>query len=275
VKEAFKRLVVSAFDAALVAGSRAHDYLGTLGLNGNRQFRPWDVVDNSHFRRGADAARRAPLEARARLKLPERYFICAARFVPKKNLARLVEAYARYVEGADGSPWSLVLSGAGPLEAELRARAAAAGLGQLVSFPGFLQYGDLPACYGLAGALVLPSESDQWGLVVNEAMASGLPVMVSSRCGCAPDLVRDGENGFTFEPRETAALSNLLGRIARMDPGGRAAMGGRSQEIVAAFTPEDFASGLKAAIECALGRRRRNGLLTRAVIGALAARPPR
>lgn len=274
LKEALKRLMLSAFDAALVAGNRANDYLGELGLDGECRFRPWDVVDNAHFELGADAARRRPAEPRERLKLPERYFVCVSRFVPKKNLARLVEAYARYVAGAGNSAWSLVLSGAGPLEADLRAQAA--GLGPRVHFPGFLQYQDLPACYGLAEALVLPSMSDQWGLVVNEAMAAGLPVLVSTRCGCAPELVRAGENGFTFDPGDTAALADLLGRTAGMGPEMRASMGARSREIVAAFTPQAFASGLTAAVECALVRRRgRKRLLTRAVVRALAARPPR
>jgi 1,2-diacylglycerol 3-alpha-glucosyltransferase len=273
-KEALKRYLLSAFDAALVAGTRSHDYLETLGVGVDCRFWPWDVVDNAHFESGADAARRAPGEASARLNLPEHYFLCVARFVPKKNLGGLVRAYARYVASAGESAWSLVLSGNGPLEDELRAQVAAAGLGSRVCFPGFLQYADLPACYGLAGALILPSESDQWGLVVNEAMAAGLPVLVSSHCGCAPDLVRDGENGFTFEPGEAAVLSGLLGRIAGMRPEGRSAMGARSREIVSGFTPEAFASGLKSAIGCALARRRGSGLVARAIVGALAARSP-
>ncbi len=275
-KEALKKMTLSAFDAALVAGCRAHDYMGTLGLGRDRRFEPWDVVDNLHFERGADAARRSSGEARARLGLPENYFICVARFVAKKNLVGLIDAYERYVAGAGESAWSLVLSGAGPLEAELRARVEAAGLGSRVFFPGFLQYADLPASYGLAGAFVLPSGSDQWGLVVNEAMAAGIPVLVSSRCGCTPELVRPGKNGFTFEPGEPAALADLLKRVAGMRPEERASMGVASREVVAAFTPEAFASGLKAAIGCALDRRRRRaGLFTRAVLGALATRPVR
>ncbi len=276
MKEAFKRLVLSAFDAALVAGTRSHDYLGTLGMKGETRFRPWGVVDNAHFERGADAVRRSPANSRSKLKLPDRFFICTARFVPKKNLAALVEAFARYAAAARESAWALVFSGAGPLEDDLRARVAAAGLGSRVCFPGFVQYPELPAYYGLAGAAILPSVSDQWGLVVNEAMAAGLPVLVSSRCGCAPDLVRGGENGHTFEPNDTAVLADVMGRVAGMDRGSLAAMGTRSREIVAAFTPESFAAGLKAAVGCALARRpRRSGLLTRAVIGALAARNPR
>jgi glycosyltransferase involved in cell wall biosynthesis len=276
VKEALKRLVVSAFDAALVAGSRSNDYLGTLGMRGDALFRPWDVVDNEHFKNGAEAVRRTPSEARSRLGLPGRYFLCSARFVPKKNLGALVDAYARYVALAGESAWTLVLSGSGPLEGALREQVAAAGLGARVYFPGFLQYPDLPTLYGLAGALILPSVSDQWGLVVNEAMAAGLPVVVSSRCGCAPDLVRSGENGFTFEPDDPEALARIMARMAGLETVKLAAMGRRSGEIIAEFTPEAFASGLKAAIECARARSPgRRKLAARAAVGALSARPSR
>lgn len=257
VKEMLKRSVVASFDAALVAGSRARSYLAGLGVASDRCFAPWDVVDNAYFERGADQARGNEAVSRARLKLPPHYFVCVARFVPKKNLERLIDAYARYAERGGELAWGLVLVGAGPLETPLRARVTARGINARVHFPGFLQYPDLPACYGLAGALVLPSVSDQWGLVVNEAMAAGLPVLVSSRCGCAPDLVREGENGFTFDPGDTAALAQRLTLIAAMSALERAAVGSRARALVAGFSPSAFSSGLEAAVACALKRRRR------------------
>jgi 1,2-diacylglycerol 3-alpha-glucosyltransferase len=275
-KEAFKRRIVAAFDAALVAGNRAHNYLESLGLQGDRRFQPWDVVDNTHFERGVKLSVTEERAARERLKLPPRYFFCVARFVPKKNLPRLVEAYVSYAGQAGTDAWSLVLAGAGPLEAELRASVAAAGLEAQVHFTGFLQYPDLPAYYSLAGAFVLPSESDQWGLVVNEAMAAGLPVLVSARCGCAPDLVREGENGFTFDPANIEALAGRLTQVAALDQARRIAMGQRSREIIAAFSPEAFAIGLEAAIACALARRRaRQPWLTRVLVNLLARRSPK
>jgi 1,2-diacylglycerol 3-alpha-glucosyltransferase len=274
-KEALKRRIVAAFDAALVAGNRAHDYLERLGIGDDRRFQPWDVVDNGHFEHGSELSRNDGPASRERLKLPPRYFLCVARFVPKKNLAGLVKAYARYARQAGHDAWSLVLSGTGPLEAELRAVVAAAGLDAQVYFPGFLQYPDLPACYGLAGALVLPSVSDQWGLVVNEAMAAGLPVLVSSRCGCAPDLVREDENGFAFDPENIEALAGRLTEVAGLGQARRAAMGQRSREIIAAYSPEAFARGLEAAIACALARRRaRKPWLTRLPVNLLARRAP-
>ena len=82
-----------------------------------------------------------------------------------------------------------------------------------VLLPGFKQYPELPLYYGLAGAFVLPSLTEPWGLVVNEAMAAGLPVVVSDRCGCASDLVRPGENGFAFDPCDIEQLAALLGQF--------------------------------------------------------------
>jgi glycosyltransferase involved in cell wall biosynthesis len=275
-KEALKRRIVAAFDAALVAGRRAHDYSKRLGFGDDCRFQPWDVIDNQHFEHGAALSRNDGPASRERLKLPPRYFLCVARFVPKKNLPRLVEAYARYALQAGNDAWSLVLSGTGPLETELRNCVAAAGLTGQVHFPGFLQYPDLPAYYGLAGAFILPSGSDQWGLVVNEAMAAGLPVLVSSRCGCAPDLVREGENGFTFDPENIDMIAGRLTQVAGLDQTRRRAMGQRSREIVAAFSPEAFARGLEAAIACALVRRRaRKPWPTRMLVNLLARRPSR
>jgi glycosyltransferase involved in cell wall biosynthesis len=274
-KEAFKRRIVSVFDAALVAGRRAHDYLESLGLRSERRFQPWDVVDNVYFERGAELSRKDESALRQKLKLPPRYFLCVTRFIPKKNLPRLVEAYARYAMQAGPDAWSLVLAGAGPLETELRAGVGAAGLNRQVHFPGLLPYADLPMYYGLAGAFVLPSVSDQWGLVVNEAMAAGLPVLVSSRCGCAPDLVHEGENGFAFDPENIETLAGQLTRMAGLDQARRAAMGQRSREMIKSFSPEAFAQGLEAAIACALKQRRPDkSWFIRMPINLLARRSP-
>src|SRR5262249_59830905 len=108
----------------------------------------------------------------------------------------------RYRAAAGTAAWKLVLLGEGEQRAKLEGLRDALGLRNDVSMPGFKQYDELPAYYGLASAFVHTSTTEQWGLVVNEAMAAGLPVLVSERCGCGPDLVREGVNGFTFDPRQ-------------------------------------------------------------------------
>jgi glycosyltransferase involved in cell wall biosynthesis len=271
-KEAVKRRVVGLCGAALAGGRPQADYLVRLGMRREDIFLGYDVVDNEHFWCGASAARAEADEARRRLGLPERYFLASARFVPKKNLPALVRAYARHRDEAGGEPWALVLLGDGPGRAELEALRDGLGLRDAVLLPGFKQYEELPAYYGLAGAFVHASTVEQWGLVVNEAMAAGLPVLVSRTCGCASDLAVEGRNGFTFDPGDTAALARLLGRLAQAGPD-RAAMGETSRQIIQAWSPERFATGLRGAVGAALrGRGRRRPWLSRFLIRSLARR---
>jgi 1,2-diacylglycerol 3-alpha-glucosyltransferase len=273
-REMLKRRLVALFHAGLAAGTRSAQYLQYLGIREERIFRHWDVVDNAYFSREADIARRDDHDIRSLLGLSSNFFLCVARFVPKKNLSGLLTAFADYTRRAGTHAWSLVLSGSGPLDNALRRQVEEQGVVRRVHFVGFQQYSALPTYYGLAGALVLPSLSDQWGLVVNEAMAAGLPVVVSGRCGCAPDLVEEGANGFVFDPANLTQLTNRLGEIAGMSTERLAAMGQRSREIMSRFSPESFATGLWAAVECA----HRVGPVgvpwaTRLLLGRLSRRP--
>ncbi len=102
-------------------------------------------------------------------------------------------------------------------------------------------------------AFVHVSTSEQWGLVVNEAAASGLPVIVSDRCGCAPELVETGINGFIVDPYDVESLAGAMCRIASSGCD-RVAMGMRSQEIVSRWGPETFAKSLQRAVNIALSR---------------------
>jgi glycosyltransferase involved in cell wall biosynthesis len=118
------------------------------------------------------------------------------------------------------------------------------------------------------------STTEQWGLVVNEAMAAGLPVLVSDRCGCAPDLVEVGVNGFTFDPCGVEELAGLMQRVAAMTDGQRDAMGRASQRIIADWGPERFADGLMQAVQAALRRPPPTpSLFDQALVWALARRP--
>jgi glycosyltransferase involved in cell wall biosynthesis len=244
-KEAVKRRLIRLFQAGLVGGMTHADYLAELGLPGDRIFFGYDVVDNDHFRAGADAARAAPRPP----GLPAAYFLASSRLIERKNLLSLLDAYAAYRARAGAGAWDLVILGDGVQRGDLERRRDQLGLGDHVHMPGFKPYDELPTYYALAGAFVLPSNLEQWGLVVNEAMAAGLPVIVSDRCGCAVDLVEEGRNGFRFPPADAARLAELLARVA--GPSDRAAMGRRSREIIATWSPARFADGLTRAVETA------------------------
>lgn len=249
-KEWIKRRIVGLCDAALVGGGPHHDYLAMLGMDPARIFLGYDVVDNDHFRAGADAARADPAARTAR-GLPERYFLASNRFLPQKNLPVLLDAFAEYRRQTGPSAWKLVLLGDGPLRAEIEARRATLGLDDALLLPGFRQYEELPAYYGLAEAFVHTASSEPWGLVVNEALAAGLPAVVSAACGCAPDLIRDGENGFVFEPDDTTRLASGLARVAEASEAERSRMGRASREIIDRWPAGRFADGMEAAVDAA------------------------
>jgi 1,2-diacylglycerol 3-alpha-glucosyltransferase len=278
--ESIKRIVVSLFSAGLAGGQLQMEYLIALGLRRDRVFTGYDVVDNEYFRRKAEEVRNQALEVRQKYGLPENYFLASARFIEKKNLPTLIRAYARYRELAgngddgprttDNGPWDLVLLGDGPLKAVLCRLISDLRLRGHVHLAGFIRYRDLPAYYALADVFVHASRTEQWGLVVNEAMATGLPVIVSNRCGCVPDLVAEGQNGFTFDPGSVEGLSKLMLDMWRLPKERREKMGRESRRIVAGFTPANFATGAQRAINAAKAAPiRRTGLFPSLLLKAL------
>ena len=120
-----------------------------------------------------------------------------------------------------------------------------------VFFPGFRQIEELPRFYAHAGCFIHPALTEPWGLVVNEAMACGLPVLVSDRVGCSQDLVQNGVNGFTFDPKDVGRICELMGTVAANDfP--RDEFGAASRRIVDRYSPQAFAAGLEAAARKAM-----------------------
>jgi len=196
-------------------------------------------------------AKQREAELRKELGLPEHYFVCTARLSPEKNIARLLQAFALYRK--NGGKWDLVLVGSGPQEQTLRAMAVRLAPGA-IHFAGWQQYPDLPRYYGLASAAVLPSLSEPWGLVVNEAMAAGLPVLVSNRCGCVPELCHNGINGYQFDPKDVKWLAYLMCRTSSGEVD-LERMGQASQRIIANFTPETWADALWDCIQVAQSGR--------------------
>lgn len=258
-KEAVKRCLLAAFDSALAAGSLHVQYLNALGMPPERVFLKYDVVDNEFWAAWASRCRQQPQQWRQALGLPENFFLTACRLVPKKNVAGLLRAYDRYA-AQEQSPWPLVVVGDGPLRAELEGLSEHLGLSRHVRFLGYLSADQMGPIYGLASVFILASSfAEQWGLVVNEAMSAGLPVLVSRVCGCVPDLVLEGVTGYTFEPSDEVALSSLMARCSR---GGLdlSRLGEAAQSHIQAYSPQAFAENLFAASEAAVDHARRRRL---------------
>ena len=246
-KEQIKKSVVACFSGALVGGTPHAQYIRQLGARHTPVAHGYDVVDNAHFKEGAAAARSQAGLYREQHGLPARYFLTSNRFMEKKNLFRLLEAYQQYRQQSS-APCDLVMLGDGELKPQLLNTIQELDIQEYVHLPGFRQYQDLPVYYGLATAFVHASTSEQWGLVVNEAMASGLPVIVSSRCGCAEDLVKQGVNGFAFDPYDTDELTRYL-LLTGQDSGQGDKMGKQSERIIEAYSPATFREGVMQLVD--------------------------
>jgi len=254
------RLFVRRFDAALVGGQLHFDYLVELGFPVEQIFFGYDVVDNDYFRARAAAARADPGEARRRNPLlPVRpFFLAVTRLIDRKNILGLVEAFAAYRQHfkEDGA-WDLAICGSGKEEPRIRQMIQHLELGDSVHMPGFVSYQQIGDWYGLADAFVHPALQEQWGLVVNEACAAGLPILSSQTVGARYDLVRENENGWLFNPRSKEEITSVLIKMHTSDRSKRNMMGKNSEAIVAAFCPQRFATSLFRAIEAARGSRKR------------------
>jgi glycosyltransferase involved in cell wall biosynthesis len=130
--------------------------------------------------------------------------------------------------------WVWSIAGHGPLRAKIEESIVQLGLQDRVELLGHVPYQKLPALYRAADLYLQPSVSEPWGLAVNEAMACALPVIVSDRCGCREDLVRDGENGFLFDPLDPESLRRVLARVREVRDRWPS-MGLASRRIVAAW----------------------------------------
>jgi glycosyltransferase involved in cell wall biosynthesis len=238
--------LLRAFDACLVVGERSREYYQHYGVPSDRLFRSPHCVDNVFFARAADAVRRSPLDPRQAFGIPADavVFLFAGKLIGKKRPLDFLRAL-------DGVPaglpiWGLIV-GDGPLRYECEEHRRQNRTP--VTMIGFLNQQQIGRAYAVADALVLPSDGrETWGLVVNEAMACGVPAIVSEEAGCAPDLVINGETGFTYPCGSVETLSDRITVIAR-NRELRQAMGERSANHITAFSPAAAAAGVAKALK--------------------------
>ena len=208
-KELAKALMLAPYHAAIVGGHRHLAYFRFLGFHRRPVVPGYDTVDLARVR-----AMGGGLAAPDGAAYAARDFIFVGRFVDKKNLVELVEGYALYAKAAGAAARRLVLIGAGPEEAAIRARAEALGVTALIDFPGFLGAEAVAQRLGQGLALVLPSAEEQWGLVVNEALAFGLPAIISPAVGSGDLLIRNLVNGYVIELNAPEGLAAALTALA-------------------------------------------------------------
>ncbi len=241
--EFLKRRFLGLCAAFLAAGKSSRDYLLAFKVPASNIFFAPNAVDVDSYSTLAARARNSAEAVRLRFNLPTRYFLYVGRLVPEKGVFDLLRAYAA-LDDSSRSQIGLVFAGDGPARAALAQQAAPF---PDVRFTGFLQKEETPTVYALAQALVLPTHSDTWGLVVNEAMACSVPVVVTSVAGCAADLVIEDVTGFQFAPQDRDGLTLILKKFVQF-PDLTQTMGANSRQHIDDYTPSTWAQGAAHAI---------------------------
>jgi glycosyltransferase involved in cell wall biosynthesis len=231
-------------DGFAVPGKSAFEYLRSLGSPAESIFTAPNAVDSAFFARQAEKVKRQAAAFRGKFELPSRFILFVGRLVPEKGVFDLLQAYAK-LGGGLRSEVGLVFAGDGVSKKALLEQAKRIEPG-MIRFPGFAEREDLAGLYALAEALVLPTHSDTWGLVVNEAMVCGLPIVVTKVAGCASDLVEDGWNGYIVPPADPDRLCAAIRSLLRQ-PETAQQMRVHSSERIQAYSPQACAHGLAAA----------------------------
>lgn len=267
-KEGLKSgLIRTLFDWAVTGGAAHVHYLRQLRFPADRVVGFYDVVDNEGIAKRCVELRRDTTADQH--GLPSQYFLFVGRLAPEKNVAGLLSEWLTYRE--NGGTWPLVLAGDGPEAAGLHRLARQSRFPADVYFAGHKSSRELLPFFCFASCFVLPSTREPWGLVVNEAMAAALPVIVSRRCGCAEDLVENGLNGLIFNPDHKDELAHCLHSIEQLSPDELRRMGHRSADRIANYSPRNFGREIAAIAGVFQGAKlqtQRGGSRERAHVGS-------
>lgn len=207
-REVGKSLMYLPYCGGLASGNRSSDYLRFLGV-------PKDKITGNYNSLSVERIRALSGSPPAPLGEPfeRRHFSIIARFVEKKNLFIALEAYDLYRRDK-ASPRKLHLYGSGTLDHDLRRRIKEMALEELVIIEGFLQTEAICQALGKTLALILPSIEEQFGNVVIEALAMGVPVILSENCGARDHLIRTAVNGFVVEPDNATGFAFFMDMLA-------------------------------------------------------------
>jgi glycosyltransferase involved in cell wall biosynthesis len=241
----FHLAMLSHYRAVLPIGAANRRYYRAFGVGDRRMFDSPYFIENQRFAAASAGADRSALRARWGIPADAFCFLFSGKLVEKKHPEAVVGAMA----GLPGA--HLLIAGSGELEDRVRASALACGVG--CSFAGFLNQSEIPLAYAAADCLVLPSDAGEtWGLVVNEAMACGIPAIVSDRVGCREDLIVEGETGFSFPFGDTAVLAEKM-RVVASVPVLAGRMGANARELVARYSAANAADGVVRAMRKVCG----------------------
>ena len=248
VKNWLKKLMVSHADGIAAAGRATVAYVKGLGATDGQIFLAPLSADNQFFARQAAEIHRE--QAKHEKGYPGLLILYAGRLVREKGVFILLEAFAHILTELPDA--GLLIAGHGPEQEKMKDFCRRAKL-RHVYFLGARQYHEMPSVYALADVLALPTFSDPWGMVVNEAFACGVPAVVSSVAGSCDDLIIDGKTGFAVRAGDPIELADRILQILR-DPTLRARLSANCRFLIQKYSPQACAQGL---LEAALQGRLR------------------
>jgi glycosyltransferase involved in cell wall biosynthesis len=248
----WRRRLLARADAVVGMGSQAREVLRQHGVDDARIFDAPNAHDAAGIERALagvdDLANRHAL--RAAIGARERVALVAGRLVPVKGILPLLAAWAR-VPSAIRAGWTLCFVGDGPLLPAVR-DAARTHPGEIAHLPA-LPPSEMPALLAAADLHVFASLGDTWGLVVNESLACGVPVLCSRLAGCCDDVIAPGENGWLFDPTDVPGTVGALSAALASDE--LPQLGARASASAKRFGPEVMAAGLRRAVDYAASTR--------------------
>jgi glycosyltransferase involved in cell wall biosynthesis len=248
-KEIAKRLFFRHCDGFFCYGSRSKDYIASYGVDENKiiyrcqaaalphDYSPAQVLTDYRANDGHGSGSQS--------------FLYVGRLSVEKGLSDLLLAFIQVHTTLPGARLDVV--GTGPLKDALSALAESLGLGQCVTFLGALETEQIAQLFVRSVALVLPSHSEPWGLVVNESLSYGCPVVVSDVCGCAPELVLAGVTGYSYPVGNVPALARAMFDVARLSAD-RVAVAKNCLSVIAGYGPDIAASQILDGCIRLLGR---------------------
>ncbi len=246
IRDATLSIVYRFVDGFLAIGTANRAYYRALGVPDDKIFDVPYTVDNDRFIAAAALASEQRAEVRKKYGLPvdRPVVLYASKFIRRKHPDDVIRAMARLWN--KGHSAALFMVGTGEMEHELRDLTASLSVGNVV-FAGFINQAELPKVYVAADIFVLPSENEPWGLIVNEVMCAGIPVVISDEVGCVPDLVKDGVNGYHMKAGDIGSLALALEKLLA-DETLRQRMGAAGLSVMSGWSYEQCRQGITAAL---------------------------
>jgi glycosyltransferase involved in cell wall biosynthesis len=235
IKEVIKKWIVNFFDSFFCFGTKSAHYLTTLGVDPAKiSVVKAAVVDNQFiedaYKKALVSFRQSTKEA---LKLRPLNFIYVGRFVSVKNLDLLLNAFDKLKDPL----WGLILIGDGECKTGLEKMILEKNIEGITILPS-QKWNEIPRFLTLGDIFVLPSFSETWGLVINEAMVCGLPVIVSDQCGCASDLVENKATGKVFKSNDE---DDLWAKMVTLKADNIEDYSINAQKLISDYSPKNVA----------------------------------